>query len=90
MRKAGFRFPGTLHPRIVKEDDLPNRGIDFSLTSARQFFGVFAVFLLPPRKLLFPSIAYRTREKTVFGLCKTVIEERESEREWCLGARVWV
>lgn len=65
------RFPGRLHPKIIETSEIPNLGMNFSLETAKCYFGLFAVFLVPPDNLLFPIVPYRTREKTIFGLCRT-------------------
>lgn len=67
-----YRFPATLHPKIIPGTELPKLGENFTLDSAKQYFGIFSVFLVPPGDVLFPTVPYKTREKTVFGLCRMV------------------
>lgn len=66
-------FPGRTHPEILEENKIPNYGVNMTLEEAQNYFGLFALFIYPPRGLLFPVIPYRTRQKTIYGLCKTVV-----------------
>ena len=81
-----FRFPSKLHPEIIDASDIPNHGLNFTLELARGYFGLFAIFIVPPKNILFPTVPYKCRQKSIFGLCKMVriCVKKRIKGEWCI------
>ena len=68
----GLRYPKRLHPDIVDGAEVVGPGEELTLETARRYFGIFSVFLVPPTDLLFPSIPFRNGPRTLYGLCRKV------------------
>lgn len=70
----------------VGEYEVIRPGIDCGYVNAKQlvenFNGLAKVTILPPRDLLIPVLPYRTKQKTIFALCRTCVESFEISTSW--------
>lgn len=65
-------FPAKPHPEAIDGSSLSDHGRGWDLERVRQYFGVFSVFLYFKDTPFYPPIPFKTRDKSVYGCCRTV------------------
>lgn len=68
MFVSSSRYP-VGHPVIVTKD----------FSDIANYFGIVKCTVLPPRKLYHPVLPYRAKEKLLFPLCRTCVEQNIAE-----------
>lgn len=70
--QANMNFPKRAHPDLIEGGSLPFYGERYSLQQVQEYFGIFSVCIMYVETPFYPPVAYKVRDKCVFGCCRAV------------------